>query len=191
MISWSTAPGQVQQEVPSPNLDVLRDVAGRIGREIAGGLSGKHVFLIVLPADAAWYVEGGLRRALNEAGVQLDSRDSAEVILEFGLRGSHITYSNLRRRSFFGERIVDRAVKVSLSARASRPSTNEVIFSRDTDSSFEDTIAASDIQRVESASLPITKGELESGGFPGSIVEPAVVVGALGVAIYLLFHVRS
>lgn len=191
MIFLSTSSSQGQEGSPSANLDIIRNVAGSIGRELAGEMTGKRPYLVVLPAETAWYIEAGLREALKEAAVQLDSREMADVILEVGLRGSSVTYVNLRKRSFFGERIVDRIVKVSLTARGSRPSTGEVILSRDLESSFEDTISVSDIQRLENASLPITRGQLQDVSFPGGIVEPAVVIGALGVAIYLLFHVRS
>lgn len=190
-VIWNTSPSQTPEGSPPANIDVIRNVAGGMVREFAGELSGKRAYLVVVPADAAWYIEAGVREALKEGSVQLDSRDMAEVILEVGLRGSSITYSRLRRGSLLGESIVDRTVSVSLTARASRSSNGEVILSRDLGSTFEDTMAASDIQRVENSSLPLTRGELEGGSFPGSIVEPAVIVGALGVALYLLFHVRS
>jgi len=57
--------------------------------------------------------------------------------------------------------------------------------------SFTDTVAVSDVGDIEQASIPVTRGVLPAEDFFSGIAEPLVVVGAIAVAIFLLFTVRS
>jgi hypothetical protein len=56
---------------------------------------------------------------------------------------------------------------------------------------FSDTIALSQVERIEHASLPVTRGRVPPEDFFSGIAEPLIIVGAVAVAIFLLFTVRS
>jgi hypothetical protein len=57
--------------------------------------------------------------------------------------------------------------------------------------SAADIVDVSDIDKLENAGVPATHGVLPSEGFFSTILEPLVAMGAIAVAVYLLFHVRS
>jgi hypothetical protein len=62
---------------------------------------------------------------------------------------------------------------------------------RDYRESSTDTIGLSDIGQVENPAYPFTRASVPAEGFFDTLAEPLIVLGAIGVAVYLLFSVRS
>ncbi len=57
--------------------------------------------------------------------------------------------------------------------------------------SSTDVIRRSDVERVESPGYPETQAPLPRGGFVRRYLEPAVLLGAVAVGVYLFFSLRS
>jgi hypothetical protein len=66
-----------------------------------------------------------------------------------------------------------------------------VVMSGERKALFSDTIGLSQIEGVEHAALPVTRGTIPQEDFFSGIAEPLIIVGAVAVAIFLLFTVRS
>ena len=52
-------------------------------------------------------------------------------------------------------------------------------------------VLETEIRELENPNLPVTQGTLPTGGFFSSFAEPLIVLGAVAVAMLLLFSVRS
>jgi len=56
---------------------------------------------------------------------------------------------------------------------------------------MRDTIQVSQVPLLEDPNVPVTQGTLPAEGFFSSLAEPLIMIGAVAVAVYLLFTVRS
>ena len=54
-----------------------------------------------------------------------------------------------------------------------------------------DTIAAGDAAALETEGIPSTRARIPEGGWLDDFLEPLILAGAVGVAVVLLFTVRS
>jgi hypothetical protein len=54
-----------------------------------------------------------------------------------------------------------------------------------------DTVRMAEIPTLEDPNVPQTQGTRPSEGFFSSLAEPLIMLGAVAVAVYLLFTVRS
>lgn len=181
------------QPVPS-NLELIRSLAASIG-DAVGGVLGREdsstMSLTVLPRDMAWYVESALLQGLSKHRFVLRASGASELTGEFGFAKARVEYEDIRRHGFFGSKIVDRKVAVLISAKIVDQQNGSILLVRDFEEACRDTIPLSDIQRVENAGLPLTRGTVPKEGFFSNLAEPLVMLGAIGVAVYLLFSVRS
>ena len=66
-----------------------------------------------------------------------------------------------------------------------------ITLNREFREELHDTIRVSAIPSLEDPGVPLTQGALPPEGFFSSLVEPLVMLGAVAVAVYLLFTVRS
>jgi hypothetical protein len=111
--------------------------------------------------------------------------------MDLGLLGAHVGYANVRRTGFLGSKVVDRTVSVELSAMIADKQGGGVLLSRTFSRTMDDMVELSDIERLENPGIPATHGVLPGEGFFSMILEPVVAIGAVAIAVYLLFHVRS
>jgi hypothetical protein len=102
-----------------------------------------------------------------------------------------VQYSNLRRPGIFGSRVLDRMIVLLARLRLVDRATGVVLMTGERKAFFSDTIDLSEIERIEHSALPETRGSIPAEGFFSGIAEPLVLVGAVAVAIFLLFTVRS
>jgi hypothetical protein len=102
-----------------------------------------------------------------------------------------VSYDDVRRDGFFGEKVVSRTVQVAFSVKVVDRRAGTHLLVQDFSEEATDTIGLSQIQEVENPNISVTRGTLPAEGFFTSLVEPLVVLGSIAVAVYLLFHVRS
>lgn len=176
------------------NLDVMRDLAGRISGRVfqQADLTGvTDVDVTVLPKESSWYIESGILEKLLLLSIKAKTDGTSPVLFEFGLRDVRIEYSNVRKEWLFGSRVVDRTIQLRLAAKIVDRRVGEVKLSTEFSDSQTDTINLSDVSSVENPNIPMTKGQLPRQGFLSNFAEPLVIVGSVAVAVLLLFNVRS
>ena len=83
------------------------------------------------------------------------------------------------------------SVLVSIIYQANRIPFGEILSSKSISEEISDTVSVDDISTVEDPNINITHAELPTEPFIDKFVEPFVIIGATGVAVYLFFHVRS
>jgi len=184
--------GQDIEALAVPNLEIMRllgeKVAGAVGKQIG---EGDSIRVLILPQDRSWYLETQIARGLLSRGFPSTESSSARFHAEFGQKMLRVVYDDIRRDGFLGRKVVSRTVQVTLSAKVVDRHTGIIVVASDYADEATDTIALSQIQEVENPNIPVTRGALPPEGFFTNLVEPFVVIGAIAVAVYLLFHVRS
>jgi len=172
----------------------MRMLSERISERVAGTLrrqDSTNILVQVLPREIAWYVEGGILRGLSAQGFKPVASGNASFDAEFGLSNLSVEYSNIRRDGFFGSKIVDRQVTVATNVKLVDRTTGVILLSNPMEEKYTDSVQLSDLGEIENDNLPLTKGRVPGEGFFSSVAEPFIVLGAVAVAVLLLFHVRS
>lgn len=174
------------------NLEIFQKLSRRVGDSIAVFVNrGDSVRVTLRPLESAWYVEGVVRQAFTEGGRFPTQSLSARSEVELGLVRAHVEYANVRRPGLFGTKIIDRTLSVEFVVKVVDSRSGEIVVNRTFVQSATDVVDASDVEKLENAGIPATRGTLPREGFFSTLVEPLVAIGAIAVAVYLLFHVRS
>ena len=102
---------------------------------------------------------------------------------------ARVSYEDPRRDGFFGPKIVDRVVTLAVRTRFSTSSTPPL--SGEWTRSVRDTVSYDRLESIEMPGVPMTHGSQPAQGVWQGLLEPLIVVGSIGVAVLLLFAVRS
>jgi hypothetical protein len=176
------------------NLRVYQSLAASLGDSLANLLStadSPRVSVRIAPPDVAWFLQDAVERPFRARNCVISASDSARYGVEFGAVEMNVQYSNLRRPGIFGSRVLDRTVVLLARLRLVDRATGVVVMTGERKALFADTIDLSEVERIEHSAVPVTRGTLPPEGFFSGIAEPLVIVGAVAVAIFLLFTVRS
>ncbi len=98
---------------------------------------------------------------------------------------------DLFRESFLGETKTNRTVTVSLPFLAKDVQSNSVLQSGTLLYNYSDTVSTGMIPLLEQQGNPSTHAPIPERDFFDRMLEPLIIIGATGVAVYLFFHVRS
>jgi hypothetical protein len=176
------------------NLRVYQSLAASLGDSLANLLStadSPRVSVRIAPPDVAWFLQDAVERPFRARNCVISASDSTRYSVEFGAVEMNVQYSNLRRPGIFGSRVLDRMVVLLARLRLVDRATGVVVMTGERKAFFSDTIDLSEIERIEHSAVPVTRGTLPPEDFFSGIAEPLVIVGAVAVAIFLLFTVRS
>jgi hypothetical protein len=176
------------------NLRVYQSLAASLADSLANlvrAADSVRVTVRIAPSDFAWFLQDGVERPFRARNCVISANDSARYGVEFGVVEMHVQYSNLRRDGIFGSRVLDRMVVLLARLRLVDRVAGTVGTSAERMAVFSDTIGLSQVERIEHASLPVTRGTVPPEDFFSGIAEPLIIVGAVAVAIFLLFTVRS
>ncbi len=184
---------QAVKETPT-NLDVIRSLAKQIAADAAlqNNLNPPgNIDLSIFPRETAWYVEGPVGEGLQSLGFVVRQDTAAGLAATFGLSDTRIEYSNIRKDGIFGAKLVDRKVEVELTGKFTDRRTGNILWASEQSKSVVDTIEMSEIGSLENPTIAITRGSLPREGFFSNFAEPLILLGAIAVAVFLLFNVRS
>jgi hypothetical protein len=192
-----TIPGLHAQDSASAvatNMRIYQALAASLGDSLAGFVpagDSARVTVRVAPQDVAWFLQDAVERPFRVKGCVISMSDSARYGAEFGALGMNVRYSNLRRKGIFGSRVLDRLIVLQARLRLTDRAGGSVVMTGERKAEYSDTIPLSQVESIEHAALPSTRGTIPPEDFFSGIAEPLVIVGAVAVAIFLLFTVRS
>ena len=184
---------QPEAGVPPTTLSVYQSLSAEALGEAFTGLQAPEslkVAVTVEPVGAYWFVEGALMRELRQRGLQLVPAGERWT-LTCAVKEAQVRYTDVRRDGLLGSRVVNRTVSLALWLRVSDRDQAQYLVDRELQLQRTDTIDVSDVSRVEHPEVAATRGVVPSEGFFSSWLEPLIMVGAVGVAIFLLFTTRS
>jgi hypothetical protein len=192
--SCGSGSGTADEERSMPtNLEQIRAIAARIAGSCLDAATVRDSLklrLRVLPEEHGWVVEEAIRGGLFAGGAR-PGDVAYDRLVEFGILDMRVHYDGLRRDGFMGPKIVERTALVSLHARITDSAGTRVLFTGDRSGSVRDTVLVSEIRRLETPMLPFTVGVVPDEGVFDNVAEPLIVLGAIAVAMVLLFTVRS
>src|ERR1051326_1911277 len=180
------------------NLQVMEKLVEAAGKEIAANLTHAHGDSITLRCSAGddrWIIQNGLTASLKASGFQVfttnDSLSRPRILADIHPVNFTVHYDEMFRDGFLGSKKTRRTVSVELACLLTNPLTGEVFYSGSPKGESTDTVSVESLPALESPDLKSTHGEVPSETFLDRIIEPVVLIGATGVAVYLFFHIRS
>ena len=196
LLSAVTLSARAQDTVESPptNLRIFQTLAVQLADTLASVVShvdSASVSVRVYPGDVVWFLHEPTTRPFLAKGFKLMLADTARYGAELGAIEMHVRYSNLRRTGIFGSHILDRSVSMTGALQLLDRRSGSILLAGDRAASYSDVIEVSQVESVEHPALPVTHGTVPAEDFFSGLAEPLVIIGAIAVAIYLLFTVRS
>jgi hypothetical protein len=161
------------------------------GRAAAALPDTGTVEVSVHPEQIAWIVRGEILRTLADRGVPTSPEGQGRYRTEFGVTAMRVKYDRVSGGGMFGTEALRRTVILGMKFTVTDRATGVSPMVPEMEESWSDTVRGDDIERIEQPGLEVTRGVVPSSGFFDSVVEPVITIGAIAVAVYLLFTVRS
>ncbi len=157
-------------------------------------LQGSSLLLSVHVSDAQPLIEQSVISGVTHHGciVYLDSANDAGIY-KLTLNGVElkVRYDEPFHERLFGESKSQRVVTVTVPFTLSERQTGKVLRSETIEHVFADTVATGEISQLEQQHIPSTVAPLPDRSFFDKLLEPLLIIGSTGVAIFLFFHIRS
>jgi len=192
----SSAPTSSMPDEPRrDNLGIMRTLAGEISAELNaryGPILTDTVVLGVDSAAAAWIVRSQLSSALSAGGHRiLAEGQSPTRHTRWTVHGvtMSVSYSNIRKPGIFSAALVDREIRAEFTSEISNAA--EIVWTGTSARVSRDTVKENEIATLESGGSDFTRGKVPDLRSWDMFIEPFVIIGAAGTAIFLFFQVRS
>lgn len=174
--------------------DLLQQISAELLTQ-AHVAQGESLAVRVVPQEENQFFNHIAAMVFRDKGIQVfegkDSTVSAHVLLTVPATTLNVEYGNFMHNGLFGTKRVTRSVSAVVAATVENTATHEVLFSSDLKKVSVDTVDVNDIEHLENPSLKWTRGDVPQENFIDRAIEPFVIIGATGIAIYLFFHIRS
>ena len=170
---------------------VLADTIARRAFALLPPSDSSSVAVTLLPEGEAWFLEEPILRAVRASGYVPEYSAATHFTAEFGITDLHVELVNPRRPGLFSDRLVDRTVNLTLWGKIVDRRTGQLLIGETWHEERTDTVLVDDLERLETPGVPGTRGVLPPEGLFSSFLEPLILLGAVGVAVYLLFTSRS
>ncbi len=102
-----------------------------------------------------------------------------------------VTYGEPFSEGLFSARKSQRTVEIALRFAATRIADGKILWAGTEKRSFSDTVYVDEISKLQESSKHIASSPLPDRSALERFIEPLIIVGAAGVAVYLFFTIRS
>ncbi|MBI3192989.1 MAG: hypothetical protein HYZ34_00820 [Ignavibacteriae bacterium] len=200
MCSFSIAFSRDMQSDDSikSNLEIFRLGITTLTDSIFNSLSSenrKSLLLSIQSEEERSFVRQVVVSELQRKGTQvfLDSSSTNLTTHELQIVAPvlKVSYGDSFHGGFLGESKTNRTVTISFPFIIKENQTNKVLASGTLPYSYSDTVATTMIPMLEQEGIPSTHAPLPEGSIFDKLLEPFIIIGATGIAVYLFFHVRS
>lgn len=197
-LSVAFSRGMQSDDSIKSNMEIFRNGITFLTDSIFNSLSPENrnsLILSIQSEEELLFVRQTVVAELQAKGVQLflDSSSMNQTMLELQIISPElkVKYDDSFRGGFLGETKTNRTVSISLPFLIKESQTNKVVTSGTLPFSFSDTVSVSMIPMLEQEGIPCTQAPLPEESFFDKLLEPFIIIGATGIAVYLFFHVRS
>ena len=114
---------------------------------------------------------------------------NAEILASIAKVG--VLYGEPFTDGFFSARRCARSLDVEVRFTATRSSDGKVLWAGTKKNSFSDTVYVDDIPKLQESSMRVASGTMPDRSALERFIEPLIIAGAAGIAVYLFFTIRS
>jgi hypothetical protein len=137
------------------------------------------------------FLRSTVLETLSKFSKNLFEKNNCDSILRIDVSKIQTLYSQPFTEGWFESQKTIRTSEVELAVELTSHSTGKIYFAKSFHLTQNDTIPLTAITQIENPQEPLTIGKKPKLPFFQSIIEPAVIICAAGIAVYLFFTVRS
>ncbi|MDI6766548.1 MAG: hypothetical protein QME52_06970 [Bacteroidota bacterium] len=188
--------GDTHQRNTKTNVEVMQSLIARISDKVLtnSNISAQESIYIRYPAtEDAWIAKTIITSRLISAGYKVFDYDSinSKFLYDIGSLSLRVQYFDMFRDGFFGEKRLTRSIGVSLAVELKNSLTNEILFNGLLNEEMSDTVSVDEIESLELAGVKRSRADIPNNDIIDQIVEPFVIIGAVGISVYLFYYIRT
>lgn len=178
-----------------PNREILLQLCGEAIDSLTADApipDSSRVFLKVEEGDLDRFFASAFTTSFHHKFSSLYTQPVASGIqISVSVATAAVAYGQSFSESFLSARVCERSVEVDLRFTALRVDDGKILWAGVKKASLRDTIYVAEISALEETSARIARGVVPQPSVFERIIEPFIIVGAAGVAVYLFFTIRS
>ena len=186
-------------QTPRTNIEVMQTLIARIILKVTEESKMKSPDSVEIifskNSDDDWIAKQAILTELKTLGYVVyyasDSSSISNNMIEINNADYHVNYDSMYNDGFWGKKKVRRTILTELAIQTINKKSGEVLFNGIIRDSQIDTVAVDDIHSIELSATKSTQGNIPPDNFLSRYVEPFVIIGATGLAVFLFFHVRT
>ncbi len=187
--------GDTVREAFPPTITVMSSACRGIAGSLLDGLNlpaGDSLELRTDSLNDGWIAQGAFTDTMRRRGYHVFDRPSVPIdLLRIQVLRLTVRYDDLQKEGLFGAKSVERTIDAEIEYALVRRGSGEVIDSGKRSRSISDRVAVDAVGSLETPAIHRTQATVPPDTFLDRAVEPFLILGAAGVAVYLLFHIRS
>ncbi len=118
-------------------------------------------------------------------------KTASGIEISVSVGGVSVIYGESFSDGFLTAHRSERRIDVALRMTAIRIEDGKILWAKSKGASFVDTVYVDEIPDLQVSSDQIAKGVMPQRSAMEKFIEPFIIVGAAGVAVYLFFTIRS
>jgi hypothetical protein len=178
-------------------MEVIRNLCGDLAVKVLSDAlfnPPDSVVILATAGEASEIIGQVFTQTMIDRGLRpyRSHKDSIREIpaLSIGILSCGVKYSPSFHDGFLGESLTERTIGVTLAIQK-YDRDGRVRLSQEYSRQSLDTIAVDKIRVLEDPAYRFTRGDVPQGSYFDSLLTPLIILGSLGLAVYLLFSVRS
>ena len=173
--------------VPANGQTTNRQVLEQVGVQCLADAAGEIPSFRLAAPDSLPYLRSALVHSWLAGGKRVLVEDASEAdvpLFRYGIQQAGVSYRRIGRSAF--ERTVSLSLEYTLTGIQGSIEADGIC-----NETAVDTVRTRDLALLEDPAFSETVGPRPPAGWIRRIVEPAVLVGAVSVGVYLFFSLRS
>jgi hypothetical protein len=183
---------------PETNLELITGILHQAGDEIRTVTEADSLLPLVITVDAdsdQWFivhtVVDAMRPERRRVYFRADSVHEPYIDVAMRVLTLGVEYGGEHRNTGEGRVDVGRTIRADIRSLVVRHPSKNIVADRSFSRTYRDTIEESSIARMENTRVKCTQSANRRDSLLDKMLEPFFIIGATGLAVYLLFHVRS
>lgn len=186
------------QGEPATNLEIISGILQNAGEELRTLTEADSLLPVVVSVDAEtdqWFIThaiiAALQPELRKVYSRADSVHGPFIDITLHVLALGVDYGDERRNRSSGRNEVGRTVRTDIRYLVVRNPSKFILADKTFSRTCRDVIDESAITLMENPRIRCTQSANRRDSMLDKMVEPFFIIGATGLAVYLLFHVRS
>jgi len=173
----------------------MRSLVGELGVALNSSFGESLSDTVILEVDSsasAWIVRSEISSLLTSGGKRvLTSGEPGPHRTLWAVHGVRleVSYVDIRKPGIFSDALLDREIRAEFTSEITN--SKEIFASRTSSRVSRDTVRENEVAALENREIGFTRGTVPDLDSWDRFIEPFVIIGAAGTAIFLFFQVRS
>ncbi len=183
------------EKLPEDNLTILKTLASNVVEQVLNSVPPDSTIPIIINSPrqnfaGEWIVVNAFVQHLLSQGrsVQIDVQPDSgnHLIIEFQLNQLGVSYASTGPKNVFAREVV-----LAVDLRVKRGENNQVVFFKNFQEQYADSLSAGEVLLVDNSSYSFTHASIPQQFGIKKLIQPLLILAVTGTVIYSFFFFRS